>query len=179
MNLPQPNWSFSPLHGEPTPYVTERGILPPLFPVRQDGATITDHERGLVYEAVIDQANGKSWLTSLTIRSTKPGQRIDRRLMQAVPVARLAEQVSLHLAAQKAADVPLTASKAYPEQRPTVKQVAEDYVSGLGRREIAHKHHASVHTIDKRIREARSQKLIAKPTTGRGHKTPGPKSGDK
>jgi hypothetical protein len=136
---------------------------------RFDGATITDKDNDLIYQAVIEQADGKARLTGITILTTRPDQRIDQETIRRVPVQRIAEQVSLHLARQESAGVAsfTTGPHRSKHDGPTVDGVAQDHKDGLSRAAIAAKWHASVYTIDKRLREARDQGLIGPPATGR------------
>ncbi|MBB3041976.1 hypothetical protein [Nocardioides soli] len=134
-----------------------------------DGATITDETSGLIYQAMIERADGRARLIGITILTTRPEQRIDQDTIRRVPVQRIAEQASLHLAEQEAAGMPVFASGPHLPKHdgPTLEEVAQDHKDGLNRAAIAAKRHTSVYTIDKRLREARDRGLIGPPTTGR------------
>jgi len=183
VNTTKRNWSIDGLapdligfmhEGEmievsPGPVVSLMGDTYPLYRHSGDGATITDHDRGLIYEARIEQQDGRQWLKSLTIMTTKEGQRIDQSVMRSIPVQRIAEQVSLHLAAEQEMGTMMRSDEPWKTAHdgPTTEQVADDYRAGLSRSALATKYHASVFTIDKRIREARDAGLIDPATTGR------------
>jgi hypothetical protein len=137
---------------------------------RIDGARIFDADRDLIYEAVIERANGRARLTGITILTTQPGQRIDQDTIRRVPVQRIAEQVSLHLAEAESSDLSAIFTTEPVRNAPVgrfLEEVARDHRSGLSRNAIAAKWHVSVYTVDKRLREARDRKLIEPPTTGR------------
>jgi hypothetical protein len=140
------------------------------------GARITDRARGLIYEATIERDKNGTHLTSLTILTTKKGQRIDQATIRAIPVQRIAEAVSLHLIEQEKADMP-TFNSAAPAPRlkgekPTPAEIAALWKQGKRRREIAAEFSVSPYTADDWIRDTRDLRLIPKAETGRKRQTP-------
>lgn len=182
MKSSRPNWSVGPFrilrsnlgrHRRPTG--------PPASPdnplaVEITGARITDRDRGLIYEATIERDTGGAFLTSLTILTTKKGQRIDQSTIRAIPAKRIAEAVSLHLIEQEKSGMAVfntTAPRASGE-KPSPQDVAALWNQGKLRRQdlIAHFSPVSPYTVDDWIRETRDLGLIPKAHTGRKRQTP-------
>ena len=176
------NWALSPFTmwrvfwGEPSEGqlggTTGATSLAPK--VGRKGARIHDLDNDLLYEAVITRDSRGPRLVGLTVLPMLEGQRITSETLRRVPVQRIVEQVSLHLVEEEGSGTSVYTRELHksPQDLPTAEQIAADYNSGLRRRQIAAKYRGiiAVHTVDKRLREARANGLIAPPTTGRGHR---------
>jgi hypothetical protein len=162
------NWSFAPLGA-----VTGTGRKgDPYIATGQPaskGARITDKGRGVVYEATIEwpaqQASPR--LTSLTIIPID-GQRIDQKLIRAVPVQRIAEQVGIYLARQEAGSL-LISTGTYPtsQDTPSLQTVADLWHAGERRHDLARRFNVTPSAVDAWLGKCRKANLIPPATTGR------------
>ena len=170
------NWSSGPWTRFETNWRGEYVEIP--------GAQIRDRDTGVVYRATIGTGRGGPWLTSLTIETTEPGQRINSAMLSRVPTKALAEAVGQHLreVAEAGYDGVFRTRVRLRGDKPDLRELAEEYLNHK-RQDLAALYGVSTSTIDRWVAEARALGLIGPAKTGRPPnppQTPGsqPAAGD-
>lgn len=150
------------------------------------GAQIRDRDTGLTFYATIGTGRGGPWLTSLAIvpaseeqllttlltaagaTPTSPVERIDRRVLDSIPVRELAEAVDglLRVQSERGADIVIGRVDRTWGRMPDLRELAKNYPKHK-RVDLAALYGVSPSTLDRWVAEARRQDLLPPATTGR------------